>query len=308
MAILVNDIYFAFTCIFFSSMALAVSNVIAEGMLVEKSRGESQEFASHLQAVVHGAQAIGSIIAAYFGGLLLGFLADRHVFMLCAFFPLCTVMVAMMAPERKFAGDLTSIRKDMKGKLMELWDTFLRPEIFRPASFIFLLNSTPSTGSTWFFFYTDVLHFSSTLMGTINVVGAIFSLCGVLVFGKFLSSMPYRPILIWSTIISTLFGLSQLLLVFRINRDMGIPDSFFCLGESAILSVLGWINTMPILVLAARLCPEVLACSDPRHLYSCAAWLLLHLLQDTIRHMNVFMSKTCGKLLHCVPRMHTRIC
>ncbi len=159
-------------------MALAVSNVIAEGMLVEKSRGESQEFASHLQAVVHGAQAIGSIIAAYFGGLLLGFLADRHVFMLCAFFPLCTVMVAMMAPERKFAGDLTSIRKDMKGKLKELWDTFLRPEIFRPAAFIFLLNSTPSTGSTWFFFYTDVLHFSSTLMGTINVVGAIFSLCG----------------------------------------------------------------------------------------------------------------------------------
>jgi hypothetical protein len=94
-------------------------------------------------------------------------------------------------------------------------------------------------------------------MGTINVVGAIFSLGGVLLFGKFLSSMPYRPILIWSTIISTLFGLSQLLLVFRVNRDMGIPDGFFCLGESAILSVLGWINTMPILVLAARLCPEV---------------------------------------------------
>jgi hypothetical protein len=29
----------------------------------------------------------------------------------------------------------------------------------------------------------------------------------------------------------------------------------FCVGESAILSILGWINTMPILVLAARLCP-----------------------------------------------------
>lgn len=101
MAVLVNDLYFGFACLFFASMALAVSNVIAEGMLVEKSRGQSQEFASHLQAVVHGAQAVGSIIAAYFGGLLLNYLADRHVFLLCAFFPVLTVFVAMMAPEKK---------------------------------------------------------------------------------------------------------------------------------------------------------------------------------------------------------------
>jgi hypothetical protein len=40
-------------------------------MLVEKSRGQTQEFASHLQAFVHGAQAVGGIIAAYFGGFLL---------------------------------------------------------------------------------------------------------------------------------------------------------------------------------------------------------------------------------------------
>jgi len=91
MAVVVNDLVFGFLCLFFASMGLAVSNVIAEAMIVEKSRGESQEFASHLQAVVHGAQAVGSIIAAYFGGVLLNFLADRHVFLLCAFFPFLTV-------------------------------------------------------------------------------------------------------------------------------------------------------------------------------------------------------------------------
>ena len=29
-----------------------------------------------------------------------------------------------------------------------------------------------------------------------------------------------------------------------------------CLGESAVISVVGWITTMPIIVLASRLCPE----------------------------------------------------
>jgi hypothetical protein len=34
--------------------------------------------------------------------------------------------------------------------------------------FIFLLNATPSTGASWFFFYTDTLKFSSTFLGTIG--------------------------------------------------------------------------------------------------------------------------------------------
>ena len=114
MAVLVNDLWFGFVCMLLSSMAMSVSNVIAEAMLVEKSRGQTQEFASQLQAFVHGAQAVGGIIAAYFGGFLLGYLADRHMFMLCCLFPMTLVLVAMMVVEERFVGDVTAIRADMK--------------------------------------------------------------------------------------------------------------------------------------------------------------------------------------------------
>ena len=57
--------------------------------------------------------------------------------------------------------------------------------------------------------------------------------------------------------VSTALGLTQLFLVFRWNVAWGIPDWVFCLGESAILSIVGWICTMPVIVLASRLCPEV---------------------------------------------------
>ena len=254
MAVLVNDVWFGFACLFLGSMALAVTNVIAEGMLVEKSRGQTQEFASHLQAFVHGAQAVGGIIAAYFGGFLLSYLADRHVFMLCCLFPLTLILVAFASDEERFEGDVTAIRADMGGKLAELFEALKNPQIYKPVAVVFMLNGTPNTGSTWFYFYTSELHFTSSFMGTINVVGAICSLGGVVIFGKFLANTPFRPILIWSTIISTVVGLSQLILVFRWNQGF-VPDGAFCVGESAILSVLGWINTMPILVLAARLCP-----------------------------------------------------
>lgn len=68
--------------------------------------------------------------------------------------------------------------------------------------------------------------------------------------------MSFRPILIWGTIVSTILGLSNLILVFHWNRAYNIPDWFFCLGESAIQSVVGWVATMPIIVMASRLCPE----------------------------------------------------
>ena len=195
MAVLVNDVWFGFTVMFFGSMGVAVTNVIAEGMLVEKSRGQTQEFASHLQAYVYGAQAIGGIIAAYFGGFLLSYLADRHVFMLCCLFPLTLIFVAFALDEERFDGDVTAIRADMGGKLAELFQALKNPQIYKPVAVVFMLNGTPSTGSTWFYFYTGELHFTSSFMGTINVVGAICSLGGVVIFGKFetLNPKPRNP-------------------------------------------------------------------------------------------------------------------
>jgi len=50
--------------------------------------------------------------------------------------------------------------------------------------------------------------------------------------------------------------MSQILLVTRINTSLGIPDKVFCLGDSIIMQVVGELNTMPLLVLACRMCPK----------------------------------------------------
>jgi hypothetical protein len=50
-------------------------------------------------------------------------------------------------------------------------------------------------------------------------------------------------------------GLSQLVLVYHLNREVGIPDQWFALGDSVVLTVLGQVAFMPTLVLAAKLCP-----------------------------------------------------
>jgi hypothetical protein len=42
-----------------------------------------------------------------------------------------------------------------------------------------------------------------------------------------------------------------------LNQKLGLSNELFVLGDSLVLTVLGQVSFMPILVLAARLCPEV---------------------------------------------------
>jgi len=87
-------------------------------------------------------------------------------------------------------------------------------------------------------------------------VSSFASLAGVWIFQRFLKTVPFRQVLGWSTVISAVLGMSVLLLVTHANRALGIDDYWFSLGDNLILSAIGEIALMPILVLAARLCPS----------------------------------------------------
>lgn len=60
---------------------------------------------------------------------------------------------------------------------------------------------------------------------------------------------------LWLTHASTSSCASQLVLVYHLNRQLGIPDELFTFGDDVVLAVLGQLAFMPTLVLAARLCP-----------------------------------------------------
>ncbi|EKX50578.1 hypothetical protein GUITHDRAFT_103804 [Guillardia theta CCMP2712] len=259
MATYVNDPWTGGVCMTFGSAGMAVANVMAEAILVERSQGETQEFASHLQSVVWGAASVGSLISSFLGGYLLEIMSDRQVFLLSAVFPLTLVPLSLLSPEKRRESDKLD-PSDLSNKVRALYLTLMMPEILYPTLFIFMLNATPSTGSAWFYFYSSKpplgVGFSAEFLGTINVVGSIFNLAGVILFQSFLRTLPFRPLLLWGTIVSSVLGLSNLVLVFHVNRQWNIPDEWFCLGEGAVQAVVGWISTMPIIVLASRLCPE----------------------------------------------------
>jgi len=253
MATVVQSALTATIAIALSSLSVAVSDVIVDSLVVERVRQESQSDAGSLQSLCWSAIALGGIITAYFSGWLLAHISTRQVFLITATFPLIVSAVAWLIADPKVETQLNL--ESTKQQIRQVRQAITQKSIWLPVTFLFLWQATPSSEAAFFFFTTNDLGFEPEFLGRVRLVTSLAALMGVWVFQRFLKAVPVRRIFLWSTLLSAGLGMTTLLLVTHANRALGIGDQWFSLGDSLILTVLGQIAYMPVLVLAARLCP-----------------------------------------------------
>ncbi len=253
LATIVQSAWAATLAIALGSLSVAFSDVIVDSLVVERARGESLSTAGSLQSLCWGASALGGILTAYFSGSLLTSFSTRTVFAITATFPLIVSLVAWMITESRVTERMNwAIVSDQLGQLRQ---AVSQKSIWLPTAFVFLWHAMPTTESAFFFFATNELGFEAEFLGRISFVTSLASLAGIWLFQRFLKTVPFRVIFGWSIVISALLGMTTLLLVTHTNRALGIEDRWFSMGDSLVLTVMGRIAYMPILVLAARLCP-----------------------------------------------------
>lgn len=258
LATIVHSSWAATIAIALTSLSVAFSDVIVDSIVVERARAESQVEAGSLQSLCWGSSAVGGLITAYLGGFLLEHFTTRTVFLCTASFPLIVSVVAWLIAEKPVnskSEDYSSNFLVVKEQLTQLRQAFTQKVIWLPTAFIFIWQITPTTDSALFFFSTNELHFEPEFLGRVRLVSSIASLLGIWIFQRFLKSVPFRIICGWSIVISTVLRMSILLLVTHTNRQIGIDDHWFALGDNLILTVMGQIAFMPVMVLAARICP-----------------------------------------------------
>lgn len=253
LATLVHTAWLAGIMLLLVSLSVAISDVIIDSLVVERAREESQSETGTLQSLSWGASAVGGVITAYLGGLLLAQTSTRVVFAVTATFPLIVSCVAWLITEEPVQ-EKTGFHT-VWNQVKQLKVAISQRAIWMPAIFLFLWQSTPSADSAFFFFTTNDLGFEPEFLGRVKLVTSIAALLGIAIFQRFLKAVPFRTIFAWSTILSCLGGMTTLLLVTHANRSLGIEDHWFSLGDNAILTMMGQIAFMPVLVLAARLCP-----------------------------------------------------
>ncbi|XP_021747475.1 folate-biopterin transporter 1, chloroplastic isoform X1 [Chenopodium quinoa] len=265
MATMVDSKYSAACCILLGSLSVAFSDVVVDSMVVERARGESQSISGSLQSLCWGSSAFGGIVSAYFSGSLVDAYGVRFVFGVTALLPLITSAVAVLVREQQVLGPVwdysrsagvPSLRESFHLSVVQLWDAVKQPRVYYPTLFVFLWQATPQSDSAMFYFTTNKLGFTPEFLGRVKLVTSVASLLGVGLYNGFLKKVKLRSIFLATTIAGTALGMTQVFLVTGLNRQLGISDEWFAVGDSLILTVLSQISFMPILVLAAKLCPE----------------------------------------------------
>lgn len=253
LATVVQTAWAATMAIALSSLSIAVGDVIVDSLVVERARQESMSGAGSLQSLCWGATAVGGIITAYFSGLLLEYFSTRTVFAVTAGFPLIVSVTAWLITESQVddSPNLTTARTQIR----QLRQALTQKQIWLPVAFLFLWQSTPTSDAAFFYFTTNDLGFEPEFLGRVRLVTSVAALAGVWVFQRFLKAIAVRKIFFWTTVLSAILGMTTLLLVTHTNRTLGIDDHWFSLGDSLALTMMGQVAYMPVLVLAARLCP-----------------------------------------------------
>jgi hypothetical protein len=82
------------------------------------------------------------------------------------------------------------------------------------------------------------------------------TLVGLAVYKLYFFSTNFRSIYIFTTCFGVLFSILQLLLIYRVNQSIGIPDVIFALGDNTFFQFTMALQYMPSCILFVVLCPE----------------------------------------------------
>ena len=204
-----------------SSATIAFSDVVIDGVVVQQTReSDDPKVAGGLQSLCWGSAAFGGLISSYFSGSLLEVVSPRTVFTICAALPLLIVVSAFAIEEEQErdgpepvtivptqtgslqlasnanddnddSGDgsddgiVVSDTNGVQRELAALWSALKEPSIWKPTLFLFLWQSTPSSGSAFLYFMTNDLGIGPEFLGRARLVTNLSSLAGVWLYQKY---------------------------------------------------------------------------------------------------------------------------
>ncbi|CAK9058697.1 unnamed protein product [Durusdinium trenchii] len=141
----------------------------------------------------------------------------------------------------------------------------LTPVVAKANAFSVLYTGfNASISGATFYFYTDSKdiypagpHFSDFFFNTVlGTVGSVFALLGILFYQQYLSSMSYRKLIVFTSLIMFACSLLDVMMFARLNVHWGIPDHYMVLGLSIFEGVVMQWQWMPQVVLLAALAPR----------------------------------------------------
>ncbi len=157
-----------------SSLSIAVSDVIIDSLVIERTQRESLscgknfvenenkvQSAGNLQTLCWGASSAGSLVSSYLGITALPTLRPQEIFLATSILPLAVAISATLIEETKLTNKTLEqpLVALISSKVGEIWTFLKSPTLFLPLTFLILWRITPNTETVMFYFYVNELLF-----------------------------------------------------------------------------------------------------------------------------------------------------
>jgi hypothetical protein len=234
-----------------SSGSMCFADVMADSLLVEAARDESEADRGIVQSHSWMLRFSGGLLASVLGTVAYDHLGSVRVFLLQSMIPIVIAVISVFIPDEP-----TMERVQWRQTGHKLWSAVRQPSIYWPALFIFLICVTPGYGTAMTFFYERKLGFTADEFGALDVMGYVVQVFGTYIYKRYLRKVSFMKIFGCALALSFFLENTMLLLILHVNRDMGIPDFVFAFAERVVITLVSQFVTMPMVVLGARLCPK----------------------------------------------------
>src|SRR5260370_6334086 len=221
-------------------LGVGFTDVLTDALMVEN--GKPLGLTGAFQSVQWAALSASSILVGVAGGYLAEHRAFAAAFALVACFPLISLLMAWLVVQEPPA------RPNLEG-FGETWAALRhatgRRDLWLVAGFIFFWAFSPSFGPAFFYYQTDTLHFSQTLIRALASVGAAGSIAGAVAYARLARPFPRKRPIVWSIGAGTVASLAYLAYGGVISATV----------ITVIFGALGMTTQLAFLALAATACP-----------------------------------------------------
>ncbi|XP_057959352.1 probable folate-biopterin transporter 2 [Malania oleifera] len=309
-------IAFALLALTAGSAGVAIADVTIDACVAQNSNTHPP-LAADMQSLCALSSSIGALVGFSVSGIFVHLIGPKGVFGLLTVPAGLVLLVGIVLNEPlmpNFAYKEVNQKFLDAGKAM--WTTLKCPDMWRPCLYMYLcLALSLNIHEGMFYWFTDSKEgpsFSQESVGYIFSIGSVGSLLGAILYQYILKDHPFRDLLFWTQLLFGLSGMLDLVLVLRLNLNIGIPDYFFVVADACVSQMIGRLKWMPLLVLSSKLCPPgiegtffaLLMSIDNVGLLS-SSWLggfLLHILRVTRTQFdNLWLAILIRNILRVIP-------
>ncbi|GLJ12670.1 hypothetical protein SUGI_0195500 [Cryptomeria japonica] len=270
-----------------SNLGASIVEVANDALVAETGKNAKASSSGELQSFAWMATAAGGIMGNLLGGIAIGRVDAKAMFIFFGLLLGIQVIICLTVDEKSLGSinakkvvgqksihanqhdrggvDTRAIKsnsiggafsKSVQKQVLDLLEALRKPEIkYSIVWFAASYAMIPILTGTMFFYQTQHLKLDPTILGLAKVVGQIGLLLGSVIYNRFLKSISLRMLLGCVQILLSLCMLSDIILVKQLNTQLGIPNSVYILGASALVEVISQFKILPFTVMLAQYCP-----------------------------------------------------